>query len=248
MYNTALQDGLSSLRGPCTNKTREGVLYDLCSWAKALDSASIFCMTGMAGTGKTTIVYSFCKLMEEYKMLGASFFCSVQLPECRDYRKIIPTIAHQIAKASPSFCQKLVEVLPGELDLLPTDRFYDLFELLIAQPAGTAWKEIDRPPMVVVIDALDECDGSNLVLHTLLDFSNDSRLNGRLRFLINTRPEPQFMKLVNPFVLGHRNSELHLHDIEADIVEADIFHYLSEALQNLDIADHDKKVSMLAKK
>jgi hypothetical protein len=205
-------------------------------------------MTGMAGTGKSTITYTFCELMDERKMLGASFFCSTQLPDCRDYRKIIPTIAYQLALSSPSFYYQLIHKLYDQVSLLHTSKLQEQFEMLIAQPAGAAWKDLDQPPMNVVIDALDECVGSDSVLAILLNFRNDVRLQGKLKFFITTRPEPRFMKHLKSYSAENKMSQLRLHDIDKDIVEADISHYLNNALQGLNITNFNKKIRLLAEK
>ncbi|KAF9553613.1 hypothetical protein CPC08DRAFT_767418 [Agrocybe pediades] len=53
-------------RRACTETTREQILQDLRQWADGSDGADskVFWINGMAGTGKTTILYSFCQWLE----------------------------------------------------------------------------------------------------------------------------------------------------------------------------------------
>ncbi len=82
-------------------------------WARDRQKPRLYWMNGMAGTGKTTIAYSFCEQLQEKGLLGANFFCSRSLAECSDVRNIIPTTARQLARSSPQFASALVEIQPS---------------------------------------------------------------------------------------------------------------------------------------
>jgi hypothetical protein len=73
--------------------------------------------------------------------------------------------------------------------------------------------------VVVVIDALDECDDGDafrLFLEILLKLAADLPI----KFLVTSRPEPAIReKMLAP---GYSRSVLYLHDIEEWIVEGDI--------------------------
>ena len=63
-------------RQECTSKTREDIIANLQAWALDLNGAKVYWINGMAGTGKTTIAYSFCKWLEGRALLGGNYFCS----------------------------------------------------------------------------------------------------------------------------------------------------------------------------
>ncbi|CAE6471647.1 unnamed protein product [Rhizoctonia solani] len=92
-------------RRACTKNTRIEILKELVQWSEDPSSgmAKVYWMNGMAGTGKTTIAYSACVALEARKQLAASFFCTRTSPECRDAKRIIPTIAYQLARRSTPF-------------------------------------------------------------------------------------------------------------------------------------------------
>ncbi|KAJ7618720.1 hypothetical protein FB45DRAFT_680021, partial [Roridomyces roridus] len=62
----------------CTPETRKELLEKLELWAldKSPNSSPIFWLSGMAGTGKSTVAYTLCKWLQGHKKFGALFFCS----------------------------------------------------------------------------------------------------------------------------------------------------------------------------
>lgn len=186
-------------------------------------------MNGMAGTGKTTIAYSFCEQLEDENQLGASFFCSRNSPNCRHVYRIVPTIAYQLGRYSNPYQQALCDALQNNPDVAKRD-IKTQFENLIVKPLGLM-KQAMPAGVVVVIDALDECvdvDGTKQVLDLL--FRRATELP--IKFFVTSRPEP-----VITGKMMHQNSSarsiLHLHEIEQSFVQADIRTYLQEALAHI---------------
>ncbi|CAE6437219.1 unnamed protein product, partial [Rhizoctonia solani] len=73
-YNSSYSDTIR--RRACTAQTREAIHQELQKWTTNPETEMIYWMNGMAGTGKTTIAYSYCEWLESTNRLGASFFCS----------------------------------------------------------------------------------------------------------------------------------------------------------------------------
>src|SRR3954462_10924774 len=90
-------------RRGCTAETREKTLEDLKVWVGDPDGAKVYWMNGMAGTGKTTIMYTLCKWLAKQRQLGGNHFCSRISSLCRDVGTIIPTLAYQLAQYSSAF-------------------------------------------------------------------------------------------------------------------------------------------------
>lgn len=146
-------------RRECTPRTREKVLAELSDWRHNRNQGNMYWLNGMAGTGKTTIANSLCAMLDRAHELGASFFCTRQLPECRNVKFIIPTIAYQLARFSRPFCYALSRVLERDPDIY-TRALPIQLDGLIVSPL----REVSRTlptDLVVVIDALDECNDSN---------------------------------------------------------------------------------------
>ncbi|CUA77650.1 WD repeat-containing protein 5 homolog [Dictyostelium discoideum] [Rhizoctonia solani] len=222
-YDSALSSTIG--RRSCTEGTRVNIMSDLNKWARDSSGPSIFWMNGMAGTGKTTIACTFSQDLEQDKRLAASFFCTRTSAECRDVTRIISTIAYQLARYSAPFQSSLCEVLGDEPDL-GSKHVQKQFERLLRDPL---LQSADAMPnnLVIVIDALDECDdhaGVELILDLLFRHAQSFPL----KIYVTSRPEPE---IYNKMALYSRAREVvHLHEIEKSLVQADIELYLQAEL------------------
>ncbi|KAB5587931.1 hypothetical protein CTheo_8627 [Ceratobasidium theobromae] len=226
-YDSKLSTEIS--RRTCTEGTRTAIMSEMGNWSLDPDVPDLYLMSGMAGTGKTTIVCSFSNYLEERKQLGASFFCTRTSPECRDASRIVPTIAYQLARYSIPFQSALCEVLGHDPDI-GTKNIVKQFERLLKVPLLQV-KEAIPENLVVVIDALDECEdrhGVKLILEVLFKFAPGLPL----KFFVTSRPEPEIYEKMVSRASGSR-TVLHLHEIEKSLVQADIELYLNEELQSV---------------
>ena len=195
-------------------------------------------MSGMAGLGKTTVSYSFSEVLEKSGMLGATFFCSRLDVECSKVDRIIPTILYQLAGRFPAVHESLLPILESDKEAGTKSirlQFRDLFTPVLT----AAFSELSKRPVIIIIDALDEC--SNLT-HVQLMLSMIANLPVMLpiKFFLTSRPEKElrtgFHRKVFPSL-----DRFNLHDIEADIVQADIRLYITEKL--LQISECRSEVS-----
>ncbi|KAF9547029.1 YVTN repeat-like/Quino protein amine dehydrogenase [Agrocybe pediades] len=240
-YNSAYSTTVE--RRGCTSSTREQILEDLRTWANDPTSAKVFWLNGMAGTGKTTILYSFCQWLEDNSRLGGNFFCSRSSTSCRSLNKILPSLAYQLAHYSPAFRSQLCTVLEDHQSP-QTLNVGSQFKWVIETPFEKS-KEAIPEGVVIVIDALDECENASetrLFLETLIKFA--SRLP--VKFIIASRPEPIIVtKMQSP---GFSPSTIRLHDIEQSLVEADIRKYLEETLSSMSPAPSQGILDELARR
>ncbi|CAE7051038.1 unnamed protein product [Rhizoctonia solani] len=241
-YNSSYSDTIR--RRACTAQTREAIHQELQKWTTNPETEMIYWMNGMAGTGKTTIAYSYCEWLESTNRLGASFFCSRISSTCRSLSQIVPTVAYQLAHFSPAFRSRLCGTLnddpvAGKLNV------GQQFEKLLYQPL-LAVKNAMPDDVVIVIDALDECDDNysvRLLLDVLLKFAEHLPL----KFFVASRPEP----VIRDRMMSQGGSSRHivyLHDIEQSIVEEDIKTYLTEALNPMEPSPSQAQIVLLAKR
>lgn len=232
-YDSKLSTEIS--RRACTEGTRTAILTEMNNWSLNPDAPDMYLMSGMAGTGKTTIACSFSNSLEKRKQLAASFFCTRTSPECRDASKILPTIAYQLARYSIPFQSALCEVLGRDPDI-GSKNIVKQFEQLLQQPLLKV-KEAIPENLVVVVDALDECDDRRsvkLVLDMLLKFAPSLPL----KFFVTSRPEPEiYIRMVTPSATSR--TILHLHEIETSLVQADIELYLKEELSSISLTEDE---------
>jgi hypothetical protein len=233
IYNSA--ESRNVKRGPCTAGTREQEILKLLRWARSHIASYIYWMNGMAGTGKTTITYSLCAELDTVAELAASFFCSRLIPECRNVNLILPAIAYQLARFSHPFQVALLQVLESEPDVHTRD-LKRQFESLIVKPLQKA-KNTLPSHLVVVIDALDECDnedGVEQILEVLLEDPVTSQLP--IRILVSSRPEPKIYRRMMEQVGSSLDARLILHELDAAIVRHDIETYLKDELKTVPLS------------
>ncbi|KAF9544649.1 hypothetical protein CPC08DRAFT_402242 [Agrocybe pediades] len=240
-YNSAYSTAVK--RRGCTTSTREQILEDLRTWANDPTSAKVFWVNGMAGTGKTTILYTLCQWLEDNSRLGANFFCSRSSGSCRSLNKILPSLAFQLAHYSPAFRSQLCTVLENHQSP-QTLNVGSQFKWVLETPFEKS-KEAIPEGVVLVIDALDECESASetrLFLETLIKLVH----RFPVKFIIASRPEPIIVTKMQSS--GFSPSTIHLHDIEQALVEADIRKYLEEALTSMSPVPSESVLDELARR
>lgn len=231
------------VRNECTENTRTDVLAGMNAWSEDPAAAKVYWLNGMAGTGKTTIACSLSAALAERKQLGASFFCTRVLEECRDAARIIPTIVYQLARYSRPFQQALCKVLENDPDA-GRKKIPFQFKRLLKEPLLAIQAAVPSN-VVVVIDALDECDQDQSV-RTLLDTLFLHAADLPIKFFVASRPEPEILDGMLSRGEAAR-SVLHLHEIERSSVQADIHIYLRKELAFMSpVEDELKQLVQLA--
>ncbi|KAJ4479266.1 hypothetical protein J3R30DRAFT_3670085 [Lentinula aciculospora] len=237
--------GAEFSRSSCTPGTRTEVLEHIITWATTVNSHPQqgwgYWMSGMAGTGKTTITMSLCKDLKEKGVLAATFFCSRQIPECQNYRLIVPTLAYQLANLSgisTSFSAMIHKVLEGDLHVIHKKPDEQIKRLLV-EPWNAVNQQMEIVP-VVVIDALDECETVESVLVPLVAAIQNKKLHG-LKFFFTSRPEQVIQEGMVTRILGSQQSlqldEFVLHQVEYEFVKRDIHTYIVSELQDLSLTE-----------
>ncbi|THU88525.1 WD40 repeat-like protein [Dendrothele bispora CBS 962.96] len=209
-------------------------------------------MCGMAGTGKSTIAKTLCSEFEEQQLLAGSFFCSQQIPECREYDYIIPTIAYQLAYYSRTFGETLQKVLEEDPRIADNGPSVQVKKLLV-QPweAVMKTKRFEGCLPVIVIDALDECENISEVLRAIVPAIQDGQLSG-LRFFFTSRPGEDVsshLQIESEASNSGTVKNFYLHDVEESQVQNDIETFLQYELKS-ELQNHqitEKQIQDLVK-
>ncbi len=131
----------------------------------------IYWVNGLAGIGKSTIARTVAENAKDLDLLGASFFFSRQEKELSDAAIFIPTIAYQLAQSHPKVRPAVIKVLQRDPGILQKSFATQLKELII----GPLCK-VKSKPVIVVVDALDECDNSKGAANELSSVFSQIRL------------------------------------------------------------------------
>ncbi|KAK0484496.1 hypothetical protein IW261DRAFT_1560146 [Armillaria novae-zelandiae] len=173
----------------CTEGTRVEILQTLSSWLSDYSQPQIRWINGMAGTGKTTLAKSVARIASDMKVLGGSFFCSKRSADRRDVRRIIPSIAFHLAAVDEMYCRQVLKVIRkwklGFVKMPPSEQW----EKMIVEPLRESSTE-GSPPVLIIVDGLDECDNLDKELWSPLwsQFFKSLSDLPRLKVLVTSRP------------------------------------------------------------
>jgi hypothetical protein len=214
----------------CLPDTRIDLLRDIYNWADGQDSRCIFWLSGLAGTGKSTIARTVARRYFDQKRLGASFFFSRGGGEVGHASKLVTSITWQLANSIPSLSQYICDALTERRDIA-VQSLRDQWQQLVLSPLLKLGEDGCESSYVLVIDALDECDNGNdiwIILHLLAE----SRLlkTVRLRVFLTSRPE---VPIRNGFTQmpDAEHQDFVLHNISPSIVDHDISVYFEYNLK-----------------
>ncbi|KAF5564667.1 heterokaryon incompatibility protein het-E-1 [Fusarium napiforme] len=229
----ALFNSYAEERSPtCLPDTRVQLLADIDEWIMSAESKTIFWLNGMAGTGKSTISRTVAQRQWEINCLGANFFFKRGEASRGNMSKLVPTLARQLAIHNPCMISSIKKATDADPSL-PTKTLAEQFEKLIKVPLKELGVSSSCPnSLVIVIDALDECEEEFhikrlLSLFTKLEYPDSLKL----RVFITSRPEL-------PIQLGFLDINgmyqgLELHSISRDIMEHDISIFLRHELDGI---------------
>ena len=158
------------------------------AWADdQCDESCIFWLNGMAGTGKSTIARTIAKKYYEVGRLGASFFFT--RGGLASSRALFPSLARQLADKEPELRRYICEAVANNSSISQQGLEHQ-WRRLILEPLSRANKDSVASPLVIVIDALDECNNNDDIQLILQLFPAAMSLqNARLRIFIASRPE-----------------------------------------------------------
>jgi hypothetical protein len=144
-------------RHVCLPNTRLDVIKSIIAWItdESTDRESVLWLSGLAGTGKSTLSTTIAWMMRDLGHLGGFFFFDRDIPE-RDAGTLIRTLAYQLALFDAHIgdeMSRIVENIPRIAEM-PLD--FQFTNLLSKTLERVRWF---GGPILLVIDALDECLG-----------------------------------------------------------------------------------------
>ncbi|KAF2456580.1 hypothetical protein BDY21DRAFT_287791, partial [Lineolata rhizophorae] len=215
----------------CLPNTRIELLHHIRGWVNDENGKPIFWLNGAAGTGKSTIARTVARMFAGQRQLGASFFFKRGEGERGKAKRFLTTIATQLAIRVPELRPGITKAIDAD-PAISDKTLKNQFDQLILQPL----LEVGNLPalvLIVVIDALDECEQDSDIRAILQLLSRTKGLKPvSLRILVTSRPELHIR-------LGFRRmpdgtyEDLILHDVSKETIEHDIRVYLEYELTRI---------------
>jgi hypothetical protein len=199
----ALHDSVESFPQPrCHPETRTKMLEDLRRRSQETEpSTRILWLYGPAGAGKSAIMQTLSRQLQDAGRLGGCFFFKRGHTTCGNGNFLLTTIAYQLALGVPWLKAPISQVVEDDPSIIGRSIEAQL-QKLILEPCCLHYG--NQNPLTIFIDGLDECEGHDVheeILRAIRRSYSGHPLP--LRFIIASRPEPHIRELFeSPFYDG----------------------------------------------
>ncbi|KAJ7461891.1 hypothetical protein FB451DRAFT_475271 [Mycena latifolia] len=189
----ALYNSAESFPQPrCHPKTRTSMLDTLYKWATAEHVAyPINWLHGPAGAGKSAIMQTLCRCLQDSGRFSGSFFFKRSHTTRGNAKALFMTLAYQLALHHPELKGPISESVEGDPSTVGMEMDVQFAKLIIGPCAALT----NSPPITLLIDGLDECNGNNVQQEVLRLLGSAVSKIPMLRILIAGRPEPQISQV-----------------------------------------------------
>lgn len=201
----------ASDRSPCHPRTRLGILQDISVFLLSPPDASgvhiqnVFWLYGLAGTGKSTTATTVANIVRDQRRLGAFIFFNRDRSEHNSPKDVIRTLAYKLADFDFRIGLAVAKAMKTNSGIIeaPLDT---QFRVLLTDPLHSVADTLQEDgPIVVIVDALDECgdrDSREKLFSVFQERLPD--LPKFLRIFITSRLETDIeITLRRPHVRGH---------------------------------------------
>ena len=169
---------------PCLQGTRVALLEQIMRWSDNPSGPCMFWLNGRGGTGKSTIARTVA--LKWGRRVGASFFFSKGGGDLAHASKFVTTLACQLAVTQPDLAGGIRTAI-GQHPDIHLRGLHEQWKYLIAGPLSS-W---NGETLILVIDALDECDseGDTRLILQLLSRVVSTNRPPPLKIFISSTPE-----------------------------------------------------------
>lgn len=149
----------------CLIGTRKELIAKIERWIDHSKDRPICWLNGPAGSGKSAVAQTIAERCRDNRRLASSFFFFRGSGYRSKFERFIPTLAYQLSLSDPATESFIRRVLQSEPAIAHQSPIYQFQRLMIepVQATRTPILSIFAKPMVIVIDALDECDDKELM-------------------------------------------------------------------------------------
>ena len=226
----------------CQDGTRVELLKEVTGWIYGSHEETILWINGPAGIGKSTVSRTVAHMCDGMGVLGASYFFRRGEDARSDPLRIIPTLATQLAATVPGFGKALRKSLDDPRNEgIESKNIKKQSEALLLTPTRGAIKAnstttSSRPMLtVIVIDALDECEGDPGVHQGLLKaLATLGSIDGvRFRVVLTSREAHEVDAAINQDIPQRAWRALPLHKKFQEQTEVDISRFFEAQFERI---------------
>jgi NACHT domain len=192
----------------CHPNTRLAVIDDLMRWVQDLtQSKNVLWLYGPAGAGKSAIAQTIAELCANLGLLVASFFFFRTSTSRNNEKRLVASIAYQLALSileTRPFIESAIHLDPSIFDKSVETQLEALVTVPLEKARSATTPAIaDNWPRLILIDALDECNGTSIqrsIIHAL----STALLRHRVPLIlfVTSRPEPHIRSAFNAFEIS----------------------------------------------
>ncbi|KAH9173190.1 hypothetical protein EDB89DRAFT_2068942 [Lactarius sanguifluus] len=198
--NHLYQSAQSAQRFKCLEGTRVTVLEQIRAFLKDTVSVNLFWLSGIAGSGKSTIAQSAAveaTLLADC-IVACFFFSQRGHAELCDASFVFPTLAYQFSLADAGFRKHVSGIIKEQPDIFEKD-YISQYKSLIVEPLKAM--DCTQRRIFIVLDAFDECEprGATAILNALLDKKIDIEAKRDIRHYLLTAFKRPPITLATPF-------------------------------------------------
>ncbi|TFK63538.1 hypothetical protein BDN72DRAFT_803160, partial [Pluteus cervinus] len=178
----------------CLENTRVTILADIKHWAQSSEQPVLW-LCGPAGTGKSTIAASVVSQLKDDSQLAAYYTCKRDNNSLTNPFQLWKNICYRLAMVYPPLGLKVAEVIKADPHFgSGAESIPALFQTLFRRPLNMLDTRPLIEPLVIVIDALDECGkvpDREKLLKCLLELP---KICSWIKILITSRVNPEIEK------------------------------------------------------
>ncbi|KAF7982802.1 hypothetical protein HWV62_25725 [Athelia sp. TMB] len=218
----------ATYRHKCMPGTRQAILESLSfDLTTPFYENKLLWLTGVAGSGKSTIATTVAERLRDQGQLGAFLFFDRNSPSLNRPDAVIRTLAFQLAMFNKALRDAICEVIDQDPQIATRTLSHQFSHLLLG-PLQSCSTEITKP-IVIILDAFDEC-GDPLSRRSLAYLiAENILLLPHFRFLITGRPQ---LDLINMFSSRPQVKSISLNAPEWTS-EADVLLYIQHEMDRL---------------
>jgi hypothetical protein len=219
------------MRTVCLPGTRQDILNLISNWLTTPPDAgnpgNILWLSGVAGAGKSTIATSVSQYFRGLDRLAAFLFFNRDDKVRSHPASVIRTIAFCLARSNSHVASAICAAMDHDPALVDSP-IQTQFQNLLLDPLAASQSHI-RGPIVVIMDALDECGDAESRRSLVSLISNDfPKLPPAVRFFITSRADsdiaskfemqPKITKLLLDITMPSSTTDIRLY-LDNEMVE-----------------------------